>query len=228
VSDVAATTALVPLERLRANENFQPRYDGLDQRHLRLLMQSDPATWPPLLVTPNEIGGYDLIDGFHRFEAARRLRVVALPCRIDPQADYPDGVLANLTHGLPLKLEDRKIAAQNMHSLEPQLSYREIGRRTGLHHETVKRVLESRRLARQGQQRAKPDPIERLVDQVVRISDASHGRSWFGLGHDGNAKPLRRAIETYQEEERLAVARALVAFGHACVAAAEPFLAQRS
>jgi hypothetical protein len=217
---------LIPLSRLRANENFQVRYGGLDRRHIRLLRQSDPATWPPLLVTPNEIGGYDLIDGFHRLETACQLGLPALACRIDPNADYPDGLLANISHGLPLKLVDRKIAAQNMHSLEPGLSYREIGRRTGLNHETVKRVLESRTNIRQGGQRAKPDSIEKLVDQVHRTFSGGYGRSKFGFGHDGNAKPFRRAIEAYREDERKTVARALAAFGHACVAAAEPFLGE--
>ncbi len=76
-----APESVTPIElaRLRANEEFQPRYGGLDERHVRLLIGTDPAEWPPLLVKPNELGGYDLIDGFHRYEAAVRLGLSALP-----------------------------------------------------------------------------------------------------------------------------------------------------
>lgn len=218
------TPSVIPLVLLHANENFQPRYGGLVEAHVRLLMESDPATWPPLLVTPADEGGYDIIDGFHRYEAARRQGTLALSCRIDPDADYPDGVLANITHGLPLRMEDRKIAAQHFHSDHPEWSYRELGRRTGLNHETVKRALEARRTHDSDQHRAKPDPIEKLVDQVYQTFSGGYGRSWFGFGHDGNAKPFRRAIETYHDEDREGVARAMTAFGHAIVAAAEPYL----
>ena len=218
------SSTLIPMTLLRANEDYQPRYGGLVEKHVRLLIESDPETWPPLLVRPSDGGGYDLIDGFHRYEAARRLNVLALPCRIDPDADYPDGVFANISHGLPLTIEDRKEAADQLHALHPDWSYREIGRRTGLNHETVKRVLESRRSPGAVEHRAKPDPIEKLVAQVYRTYSAGKGRSLFGFGHDGNAKPFKRAIAAYREEDREDIARAVAAFGHACVAAAEPFL----
>lgn len=219
----AIETVLLPIHLLRANEEYQPRYGGLVERHVRLLMQTDPATWPPLLVVPNDDGLFEIIDGFHRFEAATRLGLPALPCRIDPDADYPDAVLANIHHGLPLHPNDRKLAARHLADLDPSLSYREIGRRTGLNHETVKRAIE---VAETGQRQpaSPPDPIARLVAQVHRTYSGGHGRTWFGFGHDGNAKPFRRAIEAYSDEDRKAIAQAVLAFGHACVAAAQPFL----
>ncbi|MBX7135066.1 MAG: ParB/RepB/Spo0J family partition protein [Fimbriimonadaceae bacterium] len=217
-------TALLSLQLIKAKEDFQPRYGGLVERHVRLLMQTDPADWPPLLIAPDDDGCFHIIDGFHRFEAATRLGLSALTCRIDPDADYPDAVLANIHHGLPLHPEDRKIAARHLAELDPSLSYREIGRRTGLNHETVKRAVEAADSQRAEHQRTNPDPVEKLVAQVYRTYAGGHGRSWLGFGHDGNAKLFRRAIEAYREEDRETIAQAVLAFGQACVAAAQPFL----
>jgi hypothetical protein len=216
----------IPLAQLRPNPDLQPRDKGLDERHVRMLMASDPAVWPPLGATPNDEGGYDIFAGFHRFEAGRRLGLAALPCVVDPDAGYPDAVADNLAHGLPLSLPDRKTFARWLREQEPNLSYREIGRRCGLNHETVKRALAGKEETGTGGEhhQGASDPIPRLVGQVVRAYDGGYGRTKFGLGRDGSPKPFRAAIDHYTEADRPAVARALDAFGRACVAAAAPFL----
>ncbi|MDP9354990.1 MAG: ParB N-terminal domain-containing protein [Chloroflexota bacterium] len=214
----------IPLARLRANEDYQPRLGGLSERHVRLLLEGDPAAWPPALVTPNDGGGFDLVDGFHRFEAAQRLGLPALRCRIDPEAGYFTAVASNVAHGLPLALADRRAAARWLAERVPGLSLREIGRRCGLNHETVKRALEAGDEAGENRQPAQPDPIARLVAQVHRAYAAGHGRTWLGLGRAGNPGAFGREIAAYREEDRPAIARALDAFGRACVAAADPYL----
>jgi hypothetical protein len=218
--------ALLPLAQLRADDDFQPRSGGLSEAHVRVCCESDPASWPPLLVTPNEAGGYDLIDGFHRFEAANRLGLQALPCRIDPAADYFTAVAANITHGLPLSLADRKAAAVWLAEQEPDLSYRELGRRVGLSDKTVKRALTEEPSAENPH--AKTSPIRTLVRQVERTYRAGEGRTWLGFGRDGDAKAFRREIDAYDPDDQPDVARALLAFGHACVAAAQPYLTEEA
>jgi ParB-like chromosome segregation protein Spo0J len=136
------TRTLISLSQLRADEDYQPRLEGLRESHIRLLMASDPATWAPLLVAPSDEGTFTVIDGFHRLEAATRLGLTALSCVVDPRAGYPEAVAANLRHGLPLALADRKAFARWLADEEPGLSYRELGRRCGLNHETVKRAPE--------------------------------------------------------------------------------------
>lgn len=207
-----ADAVLIPLDRLVPDDYFQPRFGGLSEEHVKLLMQTDPATWPPLVVTPNDSGGFDLIDGFHRYHAARRLDLSALSCRIDPDADYFTGVAANVTHGLPLSMADRKEAARWLAEHEPQLSYRDIGRRVGLNHETVKRALtEPERAARPS---TATDPVARFVRQVYRFVER---------GDLGSAS-LRREIATYDAASQPDIATALNEFGRACVAAAAPYL----
>jgi len=220
----ATEAVLIPLGHLRANAAFQPRVDGLKESHVRLLMASDPATWPPLLVTPNADGTFDIIEGFHRKEAGTRLGLAALPCLVDPTAGYPEAVAANLAHGLPLSLPDRKAFAQWLAEEDPDLSLREIGRRCGLHHETVKRALEEAEPTGGQNRQAPPDPIARLVGNVERTYHMGSGRSMFGFGKAGSPAPFRKAIDAYADEDRPAVAQALEAFGRACLEAAQPYL----
>ncbi len=215
----------IRLTQLIADEAYQPRLDGLKEGHVRLLMASDPATWPPLLVAPRGDGLCDVIDGFHRLEAGRRLGLQSLSCVLDSTAGYEEAVGANLRHGLPLSLADRKAYARWLAEQYPDLSYRELGRRTGLHHETVKCALEEDE-AEGGEYRhsTQPDPIDRLVRQVERTYREGSGRTWLGFGKAGNPNAFRRSLEGYAEEDRPQVAQALMAFGHACVEAAEPYL----
>ncbi len=211
----------VPLDRLVANPNYQPRAAGLSASHVRLLMETGADAFPPLLVAPNADGTFDVIDGFHRLEAARRLNVAALPCLVSPEADYGEAVAANLRHGLSLSMADRKDAARWWADHAKDLSYREIGRRCGLSDKTAKRAVESSGEESKPSSRSSTDPIERLVSLTYRTYTDRHGWKRFGFGGDGNQKAFRREIETYPEDERTAVARALSAFGQACLEASQ-------
>lgn len=217
----------IRVSSLRANEDYQPRLEGLKEQHVRLLMASDPALWPPLLVSPNPDGMCDVIDGFHRLEAARRLGLTVVPCIVDSTAGYPEAVAANLHHGLPLPLADRKEYARWLHQREPGLSYRQLGLRCGLNHETVKRALEKEEPeGGEDRHRSSPDPIDLLVRQVERTYRGHHGRTLFGLGKAGNPNAFSRQIEAYDPEDQPTIALALDAFGHACIEAAEPYLTE--
>jgi hypothetical protein len=216
---------MIPTTQLWADEAYQPR-DSLSESHVRLLLASDPATWPPLLVAPSGDGRFRVIDGFHRLEAATRLGLAALPCVVDPSAGYPEGFAANLTHGLPLSLAERKAFARWLADAEPGLSYRELGRRSGLNHQTVKRALEEPEATGGDHRQSPPDPICTLVRQVTRTYRAGGGRTWLGFGRDGDAKAFRREIDAYDPDDQPEIARAMLAFGHACVAAAQPYLTE--
>lgn len=216
---------MIPLDAIIPDERFQPRTD-LNETHVRQLMASDPDTWPPLLVTFSDDGDkLLLIDGFHRHEAAMRLSLRELPSRIEPEAGYPEAFAANMHHGLTLTTSERKDFAIWLHEDDPTLSYRELGRRTGLNHETIKRAIEQPATSTDGDRpQAKSDPIRKLVREVVRTYEAGHGRSLFGLGKAGNPTAFQREIASYGSEDQPEVAQALLAFGHACVTAAQPFL----
>jgi hypothetical protein len=123
-----AITALVPAD--------SPRLGGEDLDHVRLLAESG-ATLPPILVHRRTMR---VIDGMHRLRAAR------LRGEPDIEVTYYDGddtgafieaVRANVTHGLPLTLADRRAAALRILTASPEMSDRSVAGLTGLSPKTV-------------------------------------------------------------------------------------------
>lgn len=129
----------LPIGAIVIDDRLQPRSDGLSDEHVASLMET-PETWPPIVVARCN-GGLFLIDGFHRHEAARHLGLSELAATIyDPREGtdlFNVAFRLNAKHGRPLTLRDRKAYALTLIRAFPDLADREIGRRTGLHHETV-------------------------------------------------------------------------------------------
>ena len=113
-----------------------PRRGGEDLGHVRLLAESG-ADLPPILVHRQTMR---VIDGMHRLRAAR------LRGEPDIEVTYYDGddagafieaVRANVTHGLPLTLADRRAAALRILAANPEMSDRMVAGLTGLSPKTV-------------------------------------------------------------------------------------------
>jgi hypothetical protein len=89
---------------------YYPR-TRLDEQHIARLVEAGPDAWPPLLVGRYPDGRLQLLDGHHRLEAAKRLRLERVPCRIVAVAGVEEAfalaVKANLSHGLPYTPADR-------------------------------------------------------------------------------------------------------------------------
>lgn len=202
---------MIPLDRLVLDEAYQPRADGLSTSHLRLLMESEPETWPPILVAPSDDETFTVMDGFHRVTAAQQLGLAALPCRVQPGAGYLDGVTANISHGLPLSIQDRKDAARQWADEAPGMSYREIGRRVGLSDKTVKRAVETEG-AGPSPSRATPDPLDRWLRQT------------YLLDRPPSVRSVKREIGTYDEVDRADVARFYASIGRALIDAATSYM----
>ena len=136
----------VPIREIVIDDALQPRCDGLAEEHVQALVET-PENWPPIILA-RVTGSLFLIDGFHRHEAARRLGVDALSATIFDPAEGTDlfsiAFQLNAKHGRPLTLRDRKAYAAALLQRQPELTDRECGRRTGLHHETVGTLREQR------------------------------------------------------------------------------------
>ncbi|RLU90572.1 transcriptional regulator [Streptomyces griseocarneus] len=111
-----------------------PRLGGLSREHVQVLAQ---CAIEPILVHRDT---RRVVDGMHRLQAARLRGEELIPVRY---LDGPVGevfihsVVANVAHGLPLTLKDRKAAAGRILLSHPNLSDRAIGRITGLSPKTV-------------------------------------------------------------------------------------------
>ncbi|MBT2212772.1 MULTISPECIES: ParB/RepB/Spo0J family partition protein [Actinomadura] len=113
-----------------------PRLGGMDEEHVRRLAEME-TTLPPILVHRSTMR---VIDGMHRLRAAmltgrKEIQVVFFDGTEDE--GFIQAVKANIVHGLPLTLADRRGAAARILATHPQLSDRAIGSYTGLAHKTV-------------------------------------------------------------------------------------------
>ncbi|ALG15386.1 hypothetical protein AOZ06_38600 [Kibdelosporangium phytohabitans] len=124
----------LPIRSLKPADS--PRLRGGDTDHVMALADCG-ADLPPILVHRPTMR---VIDGMHRLQAAE------LRGDEDIQAWLVEGttdlafllaVEANVAHGLPLSLTDRKAAAARIIASFPQRSDRSIARSTGLADKTV-------------------------------------------------------------------------------------------
>jgi ParB-like chromosome segregation protein Spo0J len=143
--------------------------DGEDERHVRVLAQSEAAL-PAILVHRDTMR---IIDGVHRWRAA----VVRGQETIEVEffdGDEGDGFIAavrvNVGHGLPLTLADREAAAARILRLRPHGSDRWIAEVAGLAAGTVRAI---RRRLDGGE-----SPVSARVgrDGRVRPIDPARGR----------------------------------------------------
>jgi ParB-like chromosome segregation protein Spo0J len=124
----------VPISALRASDS--PRVDGESPDHVTALAESE-SPLPPIIVHRATMR---VIDGMHRVRAAA-LRgsdtIEALFFDGDSEDAFVLAVKVNTTHGLPLTMAERRLAAVRIMRSYPQLSDRAIASATGLSHKTV-------------------------------------------------------------------------------------------
>jgi ParB-like chromosome segregation protein Spo0J len=160
-----------------------PRIDGEDDRHIALLAQMSTPL-PPILV---QKGTMRVIDGMHRLRAAMLLGHETIVVRLFDGTDaeaFVAAVKANVGHGLPLTLADRKAAVLRVVVLYPERSDRWIASVTGLAPGTVAAIRRrvpggdcesGRRIGRDGRVR----PVngasgrKRAIDALAANPDAS-------------------------------------------------------
>lgn len=138
-------TRNVALDRIQIDPSLQARTQ-LDAdtvtRYEATLRQSieDGVAWPfPPLVSVFDL----LVDGFHRFEAAKRVGIASIPVTIH-SGDHKDAIRlavgANANHGLARSREDVKRAILLASKTWPDESSRSIARMVGCSPQTVLNV----------------------------------------------------------------------------------------
>jgi ParB-like nuclease family protein len=165
MTGLAPAVVRVPIEALRPGDS--PRQGGTDAAHTRRLAES-AASLPPILVHRSTMR---VIDGTHRVRAASMAGLREIDAQFfDGGADeaFVLGVTANVTHGLPLSLADRKAAATRIARSHPHWSDRAVARVAGLSPKTV-------------------GAIRRCATEEI---PQSHSR----IGRDGRPRPVDAAV----------------------------------
>jgi hypothetical protein len=115
------------------------REHALDEHHVQCLVET-AGQWPPILVWEAR----DMVlDGAHRLAAAKLLgmeTVLATAFAGTSEEAYVEAVRRNVTHGLPLTLNERTTAAGRILGTCPQWSDRRISLTCGLSAKTVARI----------------------------------------------------------------------------------------
>lgn len=112
------------------------RTDGVNEAHARLLAESS-VDLPPILLQRSTMR---IIDGMHRVYAARLRACDEVPgilLDLDDDEAFLRAVAANVTHGLPLSLADRRASATRIITRYPEWSDRRVAKAAGLSGKTV-------------------------------------------------------------------------------------------
>lgn len=160
-------TSWLPLGALRPADS--PRRAGVDIGHVEMLASIEDRL-PPVLVHRATMR---VIDGMHRLRAAKRRGDDRIEvCFFDgtEQEAFVLAVTANTTHGLPLSLGDRTLAAERIIASQPTWSDRAVAATVGLGTRTV------------------GDIRRRLQDEAVveRVSART--------GRDGRVRPIDSSV----------------------------------
>jgi ParB-like chromosome segregation protein Spo0J len=193
----------VPVASLHPGDS--PRLQGEDKAHVARLAEID-GPLPPILVDWRSMR---VIDGMHRLMAA------LLNGQETINVQYYDGsesdvflraVEANVTHGLPLSLADRRAAAAKIVRSHPHMSDRSISKLAGLSNKTVAAIRRAAdpgpqlhsRVGRDGRVR----PLngtrgrERAAALMARYPDASLREVARGAGvSPGTVRDIRRRLQ---------------------------------
>lgn len=159
---------------------YSPRTAGHDEKSVRILADLD-RPWPPLLVQRRT---YRVIDGMHRLLAARMRgdeMIAVRLCDCDDSDAFVFAVRANVGHGLPLSLSDRKAAAFRILGSRPAWSDRRIALATGLSGKVVAAIRrrrsptaaspDSRRVGEDGNGERRPVDAAPRRATVTRLLD---------------------------------------------------------
>lgn len=146
-----------------------PRISGVNPDHVKLLAAADDQL-PPIIVHRPTMR---VIDGLHRLSVAKLQGRSEIAVRFF-EGDHADAfvlaVKANIRHGLPLSLPDRKRAAERIVASHPQWSDRMVASVTGIAAGTVAKLRR--------QVTGEPTPGNARVGQDGRVRplDRTEGR----------------------------------------------------
>ena len=146
-----------------------PRILGVDPEHAELLAVAS-GDLPPIIVHRETMR---VIDGAHRLRAAQlrgERQIAAQFFSGDDRDAFIIAVRANISHGLPLSLADRKVAAARILESHPQWSDRMVASIAGLAPRTIAEIRG------QGPDSVTGSPVRVGRDGRLRPTSGTEGR----------------------------------------------------
>ena len=140
--EVTTDTLELEIDEIQTSSYFQIRSKGTVSEHVDALVVAE--SWEPIVVgefsTEDDGDMIFLIDGHHRLEAAKKLGYETIEVKVfdgtvEQAREY--AYQTNLKNGLPLSFAEKKRYALQLLQSDASLSNREIGRRSGLSHQTI-------------------------------------------------------------------------------------------
>jgi ParB-like chromosome segregation protein Spo0J len=112
-----------------------PRIEAINWDHVKSLVEA--VSFGPVIVAKKTMS---IVDGAHRVKAAKIKGMKKISARFfdgDQRDAFLLAVKLNITHGLPLTLDDRRAAASRILNSHPEMSDRSIGYAAGLSAKTI-------------------------------------------------------------------------------------------
>jgi hypothetical protein len=211
---VLAAVVEVAVNSLRPGTSL--RDAGVRRDHLDRLVATG-GDWPPLLVMRD---GLDVVDGQHRLAAAIELKLETTRAVLydgPPEDALVEAIRANVTHGLPLTLSERKRAAVTLVSSHQEWSDRMIANTCAISAATVSKlramaecspdshfVAVTRRLGADGKYR--PASREELRNRIAEAIAARPSASLRAIAEVAGCSPatvraVRKSIYHYQPRQ---------------------------
>ncbi|SRR5712691_740429 len=183
-------TQLLDLEVAGFSDGYIPLRE-IDQEHIEHLVASELTDIPPITVVKTT-DGYAVVDGYHRVEAAKALKMITLPAKIGTYANEDEVIeaafMANLQHGLPANHDNRTMFACWLND-NYEMSQAEIAKRVGMSQPTVSRIL----------RKQKKEHAE--LDQAMTNADTQEERE-YNIQQIDHTKKLLVSMAKFFENER--------------------------
>ena len=124
--------------------SFKDAIRPLNKAHVEHIIANNLEGFPPIDVTPHN-QQFLILNGYHRFEAARKLKLTSIEANVHSFAnnrDMLDFVYAsNLTNGLAFSRKDKEKYIVFLSGYYPELSQEQIADKVKLDRSTVSKTL---------------------------------------------------------------------------------------
>jgi ParB family transcriptional regulator, chromosome partitioning protein len=149
---MTATVDMVPLAKIKAKKNFNPRADFADEQMGELIESvKQHGIISPLMLAPDGAGGFTIIAGERRYRAAKAAKLRAVPAQVR-DADGAGLTMAVAENVIRADLSPLEEARAYQRLVEEHGDSRKVARLVGKSEKLVSERIDLLRLPEEAQQ----------------------------------------------------------------------------